>query len=474
MISDLWEEIFPHLKNIIFNGIQMADDIEKARNALYRKDYEFIRSEIEEVDFKNWTHLLSRRFDVNYNDYRFSCLFNKREKGPLYVILNGALIGNAPEFKRWTYYKYLDGSMLNIADPMYYKFDNLKLGWYYGDENNNLRLYLADIILKAASILGIPNNQIVLIGSSAGGAAAIQVAHFIDGSTVIAINSQIKLSLYYYHERFKEITGIDLRKYDVFGRNDTSNILCDQSSNSKYILLENVRSKVDCDQILHIIPILDKKPEYGISQYKNLLIWIYEATKGKKDEAHGTQEYHEILYFILFLVKLFQNDETAAYSSMYRLLSEFWSDHFKRMNDNILFRINEKRKIKYLNLGRKPGGTHVLQAKDIKYEAGQKEKYKSIDVYKRLRVNTVYYLHLAGVEVIHETKEKFSILLRDLNQDTVYCRKDYSSDSDINYWFLTGEDAEEIYLRIYVGQPAHTENCKLIINELELLEFYET
>ena len=39
-------------------------------------------------------------------------------------------------FSRWSYYKFLNGSMLNIADPMLELYPELKLGWYVNFHEN--------------------------------------------------------------------------------------------------------------------------------------------------------------------------------------------------------------------------------------------------------------------------------------------------------------------------------------------------
>ena len=295
-----FEMMFPYMNDIFYDDVDFVERVDNQRKSIYYRESRFLEQEGETYAWDTWNALPNGRFGVTYEDWRFECLFH-RKKGPLYVILNGALIGKKPEFKRWSYYNFLQGSMLNIADPMYYRFKDLRLGWYYGDENHNLREYLSKVIIKVARMLGLANEDIIIIGSSGGGSAAIQTGALIPGSTVIAINAQIKLSLYYYHEKFTRITGIELSGEDCLGRNDL--LYCLKNENklpTQYILLNNIKSEVDRDQINHILSGIPIRLKYGISQWNSLTVWLYDAILNGKSGAHGAQEYHQIFFTIIF------------------------------------------------------------------------------------------------------------------------------------------------------------------------------
>lgn len=332
-----FETLFPYMNDIFYDDIDFAERVDNQRKSIYYSEKSFLEREGETYTYDTWNTLPNGRIGILYEDWQFECLFH-RKNGPLYVILNGALSGNKPEFKRWSYYNFLPGSMLNIADPMYYQFKDLKLGWYYGDEKHNLREYLSKVIIKAARMLGLSNKDIVIIGSSGGGSAAIQTGSFIPGSTVIAINAQIKLSLYYYHEKFRGITGIDLSGEDYFGRNDT--LYCLQNENqspTQYILIDNIKSQVDCDQINYMLTELPIKLKYGISQWDNLTVWLYDAVLSDQRGAHGAQEYHQILFVIIFLAEcVAKRVSLADYEHLFLLFSEFWNDHFELIDQGHL------------------------------------------------------------------------------------------------------------------------------------------
>ena len=73
---------------------------------------------------------LHDRFSINHYDYHFECLINLPEPNKIYdsmfVIFSGARDikkDKLPVFKRWSYFKFIDSIVLNIADPMFYKFN---------------------------------------------------------------------------------------------------------------------------------------------------------------------------------------------------------------------------------------------------------------------------------------------------------------------------------------------------------------
>lgn len=473
-----FERSFPFMKDIYYDNENFIERVQNQREAIYYSDRRMLKDNKIKYAFNEWNELPEGRFAVDYKKFRFDCVFH-RNQGPLFVILNGALFGKIPEFKRWSYYNFLQGSMLNIADPMYHRFKDLKLGWYYGDEENNLREYLSFVILKAARMLGLSNQEIIIMGSSGGGAAAIQTGSFINGSTVIAINSQIKLALYYYHETFKEITGIDLCKQDKFNRNDTINYLMKESNlSTNFVFINNIRSAVDCDQIDHLLSRLPVRPKYGISQYENLTFWLYDAVASGKGGSHGAQEYHQIFYAIAFLVNCIMNDvPLSEYEALFLVFSEMWSDHFKLVEDikktqmihnrNIeLIRIDlPKEYLKRSNLITGIGKKKIIASKN--------EKYKNHVIANEFRPKTLYCLYIEKIESIDDKIDEFTILIRDIKENEVYCRKDLKFGSDIKYFFMTAYETDEMELRIYCGKPAHTNGRGICIEGLKLVRLTE-
>ncbi|ATG50897.1 hypothetical protein CFK38_04660 [Brachybacterium vulturis] len=100
-----------------------------------------------------------------------------------------------PIFLRWRHQLELNaGPTMAIADPTLDLSTSLRLGWYLGTEKLDLAPRLAELVKSTARSLGAQN--IVLVGSSGGGFAALQMGAHIPGSTVVAMSPQTDLRRY--------------------------------------------------------------------------------------------------------------------------------------------------------------------------------------------------------------------------------------------------------------------------------------
>lgn len=232
----------------------------------------------QKSDFHSTSGLSMARVDK----IDFSCLFIKGSTKFLYVIYNEAHNDgfydyiNAPTFPRWSYYKLCDGCVLGIDDPMYYKYNDLKLGWYYGD---NQRFYIKDsleIVKGVLKLNNIPKENVIFFSSSGGGYAALAASIFYQNSLSISFNPQLYLANHYYASTFTKITGIDLTRYDGLNRNDIYKLL--SLSKSKHIIMVNASDSEEINH--HIKPLMHELKSglrYGLNQFDNLLIWLYDA-----------------------------------------------------------------------------------------------------------------------------------------------------------------------------------------------------
>lgn len=242
------------------------------------------------------------------------------------MILNGALTGRKPQFNRWSYYSFLDGSVLDIADPMYEKYDGLELGWYYGDEQENLRIYLADYVKKIADYLLISYENIIFWGSSGGGAATLECSNHIKGSVAVAINPQILLKDYVYSGKFEEITQIRISE-DKWHRADG---IYQISREGKYILLINLRSRSDMEQLKKICDTLQIKVRYGVNKIDNLIIWLYDCDLGQYYGPHNLQENYCVSFCMEWLIYHFDDKKNLKeMASLFCLINEFWSYRYR-------------------------------------------------------------------------------------------------------------------------------------------------
>lgn len=472
---DEFRECFPFMRDILCesSGKEYAEMIDARRDRLYSRDKTFLRDTGRSYQINN-IELIDGYFVVHHKGWHYDCLLHQKN-GPLFVILNAALSGTVPEFKRWTYYQFLPGSMLNIADPMYRAHKALKLGWWYGDEENNLRQYTAELILKIAKMMGISNHSIYLIGSSGGGAAAIQVGHLIPGSTVIAINAQIKLSLYYYHEVFTQITGINVTGEDKFGRNDTVELLREQQGETKYLLISNVKSYFDVVQIEHMKRSLNKIPSYGLSMLSdNAVLWLYDAVTSHKGGPHGAQEYHEMLYAILSLAHYIRaGKDIENVKELYLCFTELWRDHFLQIEKgkNELRALQSNNILVNLNLSDETlfQATHVIQVPEIRLAAKEDEQYKCYELSAELEPDTIYCLYI-GNSVSENHISAFTILLKNIKQNINCYRTSYKVGESVKLYFKTGMSADDLKIRIYCGGISKTAGNEFRYKDVRLID----
>ena len=271
------------------------------------------------------------RFSVIADSAHFENLFVFKNSNRLYVFLSGArpLSQGPPIFKRWSWFKHMNGSVLSISDPMFYEYPKCSLGWYYGTPEINWLETTALLALKVAEGCGIKPEDIVFYGSSGGGWAACWCASYIPGSLAIAINPQIFLDRYNYAETFSKITGNSL-KNDALNRNNLYERM--KVSSSKFMIIQNISDHDGLDD--HISPLMkiyDIDGEYGINARENLLVWLYMAKGG-----HTTQETLFILPHILNLAEDFSKDNFSLPKEkilFYQNITEIWHAYYNILRE---------------------------------------------------------------------------------------------------------------------------------------------
>ena len=159
-----------------------------------RKEYTYIDKKLfnQNIKYKSLEELEktldSGRFNIDIDGIHFECLFNNKPKNNLlYVVFNGGRtdIKATPQFPRWSYSSLFNGSYLGIEDPMYYKYKNLKIGWYYGTKNKSYIEYCIVIIKSVCNRLNIPLKNVIFFSSSGGGYAGIYASTLINDSLSI-------------------------------------------------------------------------------------------------------------------------------------------------------------------------------------------------------------------------------------------------------------------------------------------------
>lgn len=294
-------------------------------------------------------HINNGRIKIKYKETEYESIFirqtsEKIAEKKLYVILNGYRPANAGAvFKRWTWYTFIDGDLLNIDDPMCNKdYPELCLGWYWGNKEISYRHEIVEIVKQFIAKYGY--GKVVYYASSGGGSAALHCAQIHEGSTSIVINPQIDLSLHVYYPKFHEITQIDVMENDIYHRNSMWNIKAFKKSN--FIFCENMLAKSDRIQVTYLLEKMGIKDLHmGINRISsNGILWLYEA---EGISPHDSQEWPAMFQPIIELDKLFSDQDTlksdynALIEKNYLGLTELWYEQFhmqqeiKRMNRKI-------------------------------------------------------------------------------------------------------------------------------------------
>lgn len=260
----------------------------------------------------------------------FNFLLQKKKSDNLYVFFNGAAGFDKDEkerYRRWSWGNLVNASIINILDPMYFEYENLPIGWYWGNGDVDYRKIMSELIKSIANRLGVPYSNIILYGSSAGGTASLYSAHYIPGCTAVALNPQIRPWKHEWHENFKEIVGIDTEKEDAFYRNNISWHI-NNSPDCKFLVIVNCRSRRDFNwQMVPLAQKFDFKIEYGLSKYNNLYTWIFDTGSVSK---HSALEYPAIFLAIDNVISQIKKEKPVAQiKDMVLLINEFWRDHWK-------------------------------------------------------------------------------------------------------------------------------------------------
>lgn len=285
--------------------------------------------------------LPQKRFFSDIGSAHFECFLNIGKEKRLVVFLNGARTINQgkalqtlPFFTRWSFYNYIDHSILAITDPMFYTFPDCKLGWYLGTQKENYRRYTAQLIKNIAGKLGIAEDDIVIYGSSGGGTAAIEIASFIKGSSVVAINPQLDMKNYPYFDKFEKDTGISLVSYDNHENNYDPVETIIKNKDSKVLILINIQCYDDFDvNLKYLCSRLDIRPDYGLSEHGDLYIWLYDAEGAPS--PHTSQDSNVFFRGIMCVLNAIKNGESIKSVNGYvKLLNELWTERFSLVKKN--------------------------------------------------------------------------------------------------------------------------------------------
>lgn len=463
--------IFTDLLNAFGNekdSLALKKKIDDIRNHICTYDKSLLENKSIRIDFENLSNSPNGRFSVCYKGIDFDCLFKRNNASDkLFVVFSGYRKAgqSEPTFKRWSYYKYLDGNMLNIDDPMCKLHSDLVLGWYYGTENENYLDYIVDLIEHFA--FQNQFKQIIFLASSGGGYAALYCGCKIKKSTVIAINPQIKLNLYEYATKFTNITGLDLSVRDTFNRNYLPEMI-KEAKETNFLLVENSASDVDMIQFNDLCKVLDTNYHYGLTQLQpNILSWVYE---GNSDRPHNAQEYFAILFAVIFLAEHFDN--AIEYSEIYLIFSELWKDHYDLIRNNQTAIPQNTRQVECFSSAPNPIREAIVfktAFSKMNVEISARDSpYNCFVICNKLEPNSIYKLVISNVSVLSGKADNFSVVVKDELTKTVDFIKNFKIDHSATLFITTSQNTDKKELRIYSGEVGKTNNIALQIGFCQL------
>lgn len=157
-------------------------------------------------------------------------------------------------FNRWTWHRiFPDRDALCVEDPMYKLYPGLRTGWYYGRPDAPLLDELHRALESFRAALGAERKDVLFVGSSAGGYAALYLCDRMKGSSCVAMNPQLIPANCRMFAGLAAALGLDPAAEDPFGRNDITRVAANRES--KFVISCALRSKNDFDR--QVKPLLD-------------------------------------------------------------------------------------------------------------------------------------------------------------------------------------------------------------------------
>jgi len=215
----------------------------------------------------------------------------------LFVMLSAATRRSEqrlPVFNRWTWAetKRFPGHVLCVADPTLELHDEMNLGWYLGTDEHDVSEELSRFIRRFAEALGIPEDRIVIWGSSGGGFSALAVTSHIEKATAVAINAQTDIFAYEIARYIETVRRCCFRNQTAqhiqehFGPRVNMAQAWRSNRSSRAILIQN---KLDTHHYAcHFKPYweaLGGTAEGGASADGRHYAWLYSDPKGHAPES---------------------------------------------------------------------------------------------------------------------------------------------------------------------------------------------
>lgn len=254
-----------------------------------------------EVALKTWNgDLTRRRINVRADGVTLECFGSPSDKKKLFVFLSAAGRKDAnTKFHRVSWHPWFEGVCLNFEDPTYKALaGKVSTGWFFGTKDKHALPVVADIIRKVQDHYGIANEDICIVGSSAGGFAALWLANALVGATAIAGNPQFYALLWPSAKRYLT-AGIDLTSPDYADRVNLDHL--ELNGRSRYLVIVNAKSKADYQTQLP--PFRERMQlgglKYGLNKRGSLYLYCRSIeNKGSITPHNSLEDAKELRTFV--------------------------------------------------------------------------------------------------------------------------------------------------------------------------------
>lgn len=445
---------------------QMWKEVDEKYKVRTEVDKSLVSSDkVFELDINNISKIPDGRIRIMVDGIRFECMFKKGKNDKLWVFPSAARTrangrADIPLLERWSYYNILEDSILCVSDPMYYDYPQLNCGWFWGNDEQNYREYLALIVSKIVEFYSISKDNVVFMGVSAGGTTSIHTAAIFGHGTAISINGQLNFESETRTKRiedFKSATGMDPTKKDKFRRNELHEVV-KSATGVRFVIATNACSYADLYD--HLIYFCSKKgdlPKLGLTAYDNVIYWLYEV---HCKSPHNAFDDKNIIFVLEYLSKL-KNENVEEYNQLYSLFSAFWNGKYlnatKEVSVEPSFEVVPEIEDAFdFTLVEEVQGI-LLEESENKYNRYSRKGFENGKTYLvKFNGNT------------NESSGLYTLGLYDCSKKEFVFKYTFSNNQDYTVAFCCNNPNVE--LCIYSGLYAQAEGKRLTINRMRIYE----
>lgn len=203
---------------------------------------------------------------VSIEGYGIPITMKLQRSDKLVVFFPGAhAIGHVkPKFQRRKYFDELPYNCVSLFDPTLFLEEDLSLGWFQGGGEIPHFERVKILLVELAKELAIPEENILLFGSSAGGIPAIKVSESIPKCNVFVANPQTDVRKYFELQVSKLIEHIAMNGGLTEGQKAALTVVGTRSS-ARVIYAQNVQDQFHL--VHHFQEFRERRPDFEYIMY---------------------------------------------------------------------------------------------------------------------------------------------------------------------------------------------------------------